>query len=192
MTDAFGGGAMSETAPPGHVYIIRHAEKPSNGSIGIDIEGDPDPHSLIPRGWQRSGAIGVLFTGSALVPPDRLICPDYGATTTVHRTYQTLLGLAGLTQQTIESPFAEGSEGPLAAAVTAQYSGTVLISWEHHHIPDIAAGFRTNTAPPTQWPEDRFDLIWRFTLTNADPATYDFDVLPQHVLGGDPQTANPA
>lgn len=191
---------MSDAAPPRLVYIIRHAEKPngSDGAVGIDIEGNPDPHSLVPRGWQRSGAIGVLFTAGAdarvdaLVTPDRLICPDYGATTPAHRTYQTLLGLAGLTQRTIESPFPEGSEGSLATAVAARYSGTVLICWEHHRIPDIAAGFRTAVAPPAEWPGDRFDLIWQFTLTTADPPTYDFAVLAQHVLGRDPLPANPA
>jgi hypothetical protein len=187
---------MPDVAPPRLIYIIRHAEKPdgSDGSIGIDIEGNPDPHSLIPRGWQRSGAIGVLFAAGAgaLVTPDRLICPDYGATTSVHRTYQTLLGLAGLAQRSIESPFPEGSEGPLAAAVTAQYSGTVLICWDHHRIPDIAAGLPTTVAPPAEWPGDRFDLIWQFTLATADLPIYEVAVLAQHVLGGDPPSASPA
>jgi hypothetical protein len=80
----------------------------------------------------------------------------------------------------------------LVAAVTTRYAGTVLICWEHRRIPDIAAGFRMTGAPPAQWSWDRFDLIWQFTLTTADPPTYDFAVLPQHALGGDPQSANPA
>lgn len=88
---------MSDAAPPRLVYIIRHAEKPdgSDGAVGVDVEGNPDPHSLVPRGWQRSGALGVLYTAGVdgLVTPDHLICPDYGATTPVHRTYQTLLGV---------------------------------------------------------------------------------------------------
>src|SRR5690242_3845838 len=187
---------MSDIAPPRLIYIIRHAEKPdgSEGSVGVDVEGNPDPHSLVPRGWQRSGALGVLFTAGtgALVTPDRLICPDYGATTAVHRTYQTLLGLAGLAARSIESPFPEGSEAALATAVTTHYSGTVLICWEHHRIPDIAAGLPTNAAPPTEWPGDRFDLIWQFTLTTAEPPTYEFSVLEQHALGEQLQPANPA
>jgi hypothetical protein len=187
---------MSDAGPPRLIYIIRHAEKPdgSLGSLGVEIGGNPDPHSLVPRGWQRSGAIGVLFAAGAgaLVTPDRLICPDYGATTAVHRTYQTLLGLAGLAQRSIDSPFPEGSEGALAAAVTAQYSGTILICWEHHRIPDIAAGFPTTLPPPADWPGDRFDLILQFTLADADPLTYDFAVLAQHVLGADPPSPSPA
>jgi hypothetical protein len=72
----------------------------------------------------------------------------------------------------------------LATTVTTQYSGTVLICWEQHPIPDIAAGFRTNVAPPTEWPGDRFDLIWQFTLTTAHPPSYEFAVREQHALGG--------
>jgi hypothetical protein len=132
---------------------------------------------------------GVNDLEDGLVTPDRLICPDYGASTTGHRTYQTLLGLAGLAPRRIESPFPEGSEAALATAVTTGYSGTVLICWEHHRIPAIAAGFPTNAAPPAQWPGDRFDLIWQFTLTAADPPSYQFAQLEQHALGENPQPA---
>ena len=57
---------------------------------------------------------------------------------------------------------------------------------------DVAAGFRTNVALPGEWPGARFDLIWQFTLTTADPPTYDFAELEQHALGKNPQPAKPA
>ena len=79
----------------------------------------------------------------------------------------------------------------MATTVTTQYTGTVLICWEHHRIPDIAAGLPTNVAPPIEWPGDRFDLIWQFTLTTADPPTYDFAVLEQHALGAEQATTAP-
>src|SRR5215212_560997 len=43
--------------------IIRDAEKPDeNGKIlGVDVNGNNDPDSLIPRGWQRAGALVGLF-----------------------------------------------------------------------------------------------------------------------------------
>src|SRR5262249_29589505 len=48
--------------PPEVVYIIRHAEKPLKPpSSGVDFEGGHNEHSLLPRGWQRSGALAVLF-----------------------------------------------------------------------------------------------------------------------------------
>lgn len=48
---------------------------------GVDVDGNPDVHSLKRRGWQRSGALQVLFTRLAqpgaelLSAPDHLICP---------------------------------------------------------------------------------------------------------------------
>jgi hypothetical protein len=64
--------------PPGRqevIYIIRHGEKPADpppagpgqsppapdAPFGVDYQGNQDPHSLLPRGWQRSGTLAVLF-----------------------------------------------------------------------------------------------------------------------------------
>src|SRR6478672_13523998 len=100
---------------PQLIYVIRHAEKPPDSPPsaknaaaagvgppnGVDFSGRADQHSLTPRGWQRSGALAVLFTRPPraglpeLLAPGRLLSPNYGsgAATTEHRTYQTLLGL---------------------------------------------------------------------------------------------------
>jgi len=72
------------TAPPGIIYIIRHGEKPADPAdvapgqspsppappFGIDVQGNQDLHSLLPRGWQRSGALAVLFDPACLVQRD--------------------------------------------------------------------------------------------------------------------------
>jgi hypothetical protein len=63
------------TAPPDIIYIIRHGEKPADPPsgapgqtppapgppFGVDVQGSQNPHSLLPRGWQRSGALIALF-----------------------------------------------------------------------------------------------------------------------------------
>jgi hypothetical protein len=47
---------------PEVIYIIRHAEKPLKPpASGVDFEGSQNEHSLLPRGWQRSGALAALF-----------------------------------------------------------------------------------------------------------------------------------
>jgi len=47
---------------PEVIYIIRHGEKPVKPpSSGVEFEGALNEHSLLPRGWQRSGALAVLF-----------------------------------------------------------------------------------------------------------------------------------
>ncbi|HYB30225.1 MAG TPA: hypothetical protein VEF89_26710 [Solirubrobacteraceae bacterium] len=206
---------MSGAAPPPElIYIIRHGEKPPDSSpaavqsaptgppFGVDFEGDQDAHSLIPQGWQRSGALAVLFDPAlgtlqaGLQRPGSLFSPSYGdpAKTMAHRTYETIQGLAGRLGLEINSPFQEGQESDLASSVVASSSGVVLICWEHDHIPALAAAFPVvaNTVIPSGWPGDRFDVIWTFTLTRqAGSAQYVFSQVPQQLLSGDTDTVIP-
>lgn len=192
---------------PRLIYVIRHGEKPSDQSAhasedpaGVDVTGRVNKHSLTPRGWQRSGAIAVLFTRPAqpgmpaLFVPDRLLCPDYGDTAkaTEHRAYQTLLGLSDAIEQPIESRYPLGDEPRLAAALighsthaTDTPGAVVLICWEHKNIPRITAGIPTDQATPvpTAWPDDRFDLIWQFRKTSTEHDLYRFAQFSQNVLG---------
>jgi hypothetical protein len=200
---------MSETQPPPAViYIIRHAEKPpdppsgdaaptaSPPPFGVDADGNHNEHSLTPRGWQRSGALALLFDPSlgaseaGLQRPRSLFSPSYGGSskTAEHRTFQTIEALAGRLGIAIESPFQEGRESDLARSVVANTSGVALICWEHHHIPAIAAALQlvSGITIPASWPDDRFDLIWAFTLTAAtDSPEYTFAQIFEQLLSGD-------
>jgi hypothetical protein len=51
-------------APPTIIMIIRHAEKPDTKGLapfGVNSDGVQDWESLIIQGWQRAGALVVLF-----------------------------------------------------------------------------------------------------------------------------------
>ena len=198
---------MSTPSPPlpQQIYLIRHGEKPADPSptsasgppFGVDGNGNQNAHSLLPRGWQRSGAVAVLFdpAGGALQAglrtPTVLYSLSYGnpGKTQTHRTYQTIQGLGGRLGVTIQSPVPEGQEPPLAAAILASGEEVVLICWEHDHIPAVAQSIPTvdATTIPTVWPGHRFDVIWSVAL---DPATgrYAFGQVPQQVLDGDTDT----
>ncbi len=192
------------TAPPQIIYVIRHGEKPadppaSGPPFGIDFQGNQDEHSLLPRGWQRSGALAVLFdpaTGplqAGLQTPAALLSPSYGSPdkTTTHRTYHTIQGLSARLGVAIVSAYAEGDEPDLATNIVSQYSGVVLVCWEHDHIPSIASSLPTvaGTVIPPAWPGDRFDVIWTFTLVSGSaPAQYTFTQIPQQLLSGDVPT----
>jgi hypothetical protein len=210
MTEQSVGGTA---APPRLIYIIRHGEKPPDPPpagpgrppptpappFGVDDQGIQNAHSLLPRGWQRSGALTVLFD-PALGPPQAglqtpaaLLSPSYGdpVKTAAHRTHQTIQGLSDRLGIPIISAFAEGQEPQLAASVVSDYSGVVLICWEHDHIPALASSLPTigGTAIPQKWPGDRFDVIWTFTLVSgALPAQYTFGQVPQQLLSGDADT----
>jgi hypothetical protein len=61
-----------------------------------------------------------------------------------------------------------------------------LICWQHGEIPTIAAAFPSVTpTPPSQWPADRFDVIWTFTRT-ADG--WHFAQMPELALSQDKAT----
>jgi hypothetical protein len=199
--------------PPAAIYIIRHGEKPADlppagpgqpapvptAPFGVDYHGNQNEHSLLPRGWQRSGALAALFAPALGVPqaglqvPTALLSPSYGdpAKTSRHRTYQTIQGLGARLNLQIASDFIEGQEPQLAASVVSTYSGVVLICWEHRHIPEIAASLPAvpGTVIPQKWDGARFDVIWAFTLVpGSAPAQYTFGQIPQQLLSGDAGT----
>jgi hypothetical protein len=193
---------MSE--PPEVIYIIRHAEKPFKPHLsGVDYEGGPNEHSLLPRGWQRSGALAALFHPDSgplrpgLRTPTMLVSPTWGHPhkTAAHRSYQTIQGLSERLDLPIASPFAQGHEQELADSLVSSHSGVVLICWEHKHIPVIAAALPLagDTVIPGKWPGDRYDVIWEFTLApGAGPPRYTFSQIPQQLLAGDAETVIPA
>ena len=193
---------MSE--PPEVIYIIRHAEKPLKPPLsGVDYEGGPNEHSLLPRGWQRSGALAALYHPDfgplrpGLRTPTLLVAPSWGHPhkTAAHRSYQTIQGLSERLGLPITSPFAQGDEKPLGDALVRSYSGVVLICWEHKHIPAIAAALplAAGTVIPRKWPGDRYDVIWVFTLAPEPGAPrYTFSQIPQQLLSGDADTVIPA
>jgi broad specificity phosphatase PhoE len=206
---------QATTAPPDIIYIIRHGEKPADPPVvapgqtppapvppfGVDFQGNQNPSSLLPMGWQRAGALAVLFdpaTGplqAGLQAPAALLSPSYGSTaeTLEHRTYQTIQALSDRLGLAIVSAYAEGEEPQLAVAVVSQYSGVVLICWEHDHIPSLASSLPAvaGTVIPQAWPGDCFDVIWAFTLASGTPAQYTFTQSPQQLLSGDADTVIP-
>lgn len=185
----------STAAPPRRAFIVRHAEKPETavGVQGVTVSGLPSEHSLTPRGWQRGGALAVLFGDPALAAargvdiPTRLFSPDYGEHTSNRRTTETLTALAEHLELPLEHPVPVDQSGDLAAAALAAGPAPVLVCWEHHRIPDIIAGLLGDTDKhhPGQWPDDRFDLIWVLTLDHQrTPPTYTCKQVPQNLLAG--------
>ena len=188
---------------PQLIYVIRRGEKPPDTPAGpavednpvagqpngVDFSGRVDQRSLTPGGWQRSGALAVLFTRllqegiPGLTVPDRLLWPNYGngPATTEHRTYQTLLGLPDRTKRPITSDYPVGEEAQLATVVLTDTADTVLIYWDHRTIP--VHHRRTPVDPATPVPEDwsgeRFDLIWQFRRSGTDPLIYRFTRSPR-------------
>jgi hypothetical protein len=193
---------------PQQIYIIRHGEKPpdplpgqpassSGPPFGVDVNFNQNVYSLSPRGWQRSGALAVLFNPAVgcshlgLRTPTALYATSYGdpGQTQMHRPYQTIEALSQRLGVPIQSPALRGQQGAFVDAVPSSGADVVLISYEHNRIPALVQAIPTvdGTAIPAVWPDDRFDVIWTFTL---DPGTgrYVFGQVPQQLLDGDADT----
>ena len=193
-----------ESPPPEVIYIIRHGEKPEEEAHkrsapahrGVDFQGNQDEHSLLPRGWQRSGALAALFDPSrgplrpGLHVPRMLVSPAYGDRSKAgrHRTHQTISGISERLGIAIAADFPKGQEPELAAALAKSGPGTVLVCWDHAHIPALAAALPLvhGTVIPRVWPDDRFDVIWSFTLAGRE--AYSFGQVPQLLHSGDSDT----
>ena len=176
------------------IYLIRHAEKPEGKLQGVDENGKDDPESLIPRGWQRAGALAVFFGSPAGLPsPARIyaaapgkdkVAPHEKVGSKSRRPLETVTPLAAKLGLTPIETWTKGQETQLAAAITP-LEGITLVCWQHEAIPAIATAI-TGSAKgiPDPWPGDRFDVVWRFVRSGADKS-WVFDQVCQHVLAGD-------
>ena len=180
---------------PHTLLMIRHAEKPSNGDLGVDEQGNANPDGLIPKGWERAGALVTLFApnrttvNSTLPLPGALVTPKYPKP--VHRPYFTLLPLSQRLGVTILSEHAvDADPTKIVRSLLDMEAVVVLVCWEHAHLVNIVDAM-ARTVPvtnqgdvPVSWPDDRFDVIWRF---NRDEQTgkWTFGSLDQQLLAGD-------
>lgn len=182
-------------AQPGTLLMIRHAEKPSDGDVGVDDQGNANPDGLIPQGWQRAGALVTLFAPngttltSTLPSPGALVTPAYPEL--VHRPYLTVLPLSQRLGMTIQSEYAvDADPAAIASSLLAMESAVVLVCWEHDTLVNIAGAVAravpvANPADvPASWPDDRFDVIWRFDL-DEQTGQWTFGSLDEQLLAGD-------
>lgn len=185
-------------------------------TYGVDCKGNqgelddtsaPSNTSLTPRGWQRAGALAVLFAetldgAGRFRQPKTIIATEYvpkssqhESTTTdtdSHRPYETVQALSERIAVTTQSPCALGDEKHAMEFALGQ-QGVVLICWEHHHIYNRAAksGLVAELVPIVDNPDDIFDVwndccfdaVWAFTKTSV--GSYHFEQLSQSALAGD-------
>ena len=198
-------------APPNKIMIVRHAEKPDakeQPPFGVNASGVQDWESLTIRGWQRAGALVVLFDpGRGPLQDSRLMVPTviYASNPTTaegvpadsdgrhdgsksRRPLEIITPLAAKLGLTPDLSFAKGEEKNLADNVLTQ-SGDVLIAWQHQDIPKIvehlAKSNATTNPIPQEWPGHRFDLVWVLTPPASSTAPWGFDQVPQLLLAGD-------
>lgn len=179
--------SLSVKAAPAEVLIIRHAEKP-NASL---VSGK-DGRDLSPRGYERANALVNLFTTDPRLlefgVPVAIYAgapkkPDTGSL----RPLETIQPIAKQLGLTPLSDFISDDFASMVSEVMtkSEYVGkTVLISWAHSQIPDMATEFGANKDEVPAWDGSVFDRVWKMKF-DATGAVTDFENLPQHVLPGD-------
>jgi hypothetical protein len=195
-------------ATPTKIMVIRHAEKPDSTHEGVTSHGNQDKESLIVRGWQRAGALVVLFDpvngplqNANLAVPNTIYASDPKKASEADdddgkkgskskRPLETITPLAerlGIKDK-VNINFAKGQEKQMVDSVLAE-SGVVLVSWQHQKIPDIATHIVGSKPPkkpiPAKWPGDRFDIVWVFTPPASSSGEWGFVQVPQQLLSGD-------
>jgi hypothetical protein len=198
-------------AQPQSIMIIRHAEKPAGTVQGNNLFGTIDKHSLTPMGWQRAGALCVLFAPQGAPVRQGLSTPSVIFASGVEpdatkslRPEETVVPLTALLNGEAESSFLPGpppsrlvvplkvgytlGNEPALVTKVLTLTGNVLIAWQHQNIPAITQQMTQQAQVlnpgdiPSQWPDDRFDIVFVF---NRSSAGYTFAQVPQLLLPGD-------
>lgn len=164
-------------AGPAQVILIRHGEKP------------PEGNQLDLKGRERAAALAPYFQGTKEVlefgTPVAIYAMGLKNEHTSHRPIATVTPLAETLKLKIVEQYTRDEFPKMVAEIQSkkEYEGKmVLISWEHHVIPDIARAFGAADAPKT-WPGTAFDRTWILTFEKDGKPT--FRNLPQKLLFGD-------
>ena len=173
--------------------LLRHAEKPAkdNAPYGVTRKGERSKESLEVRGWQRAGALTNLFVPAngyqqhpSLAQPQFLFASKPLRRKGSRRPIETITPLAEKLEIEINSDFPRADIEDMIEEVFS-CKGVVLICWQREYIPEIASLILGNeNLAPSEWPEDRFDMIWVFDLDHSW-TKYKFKQVPQRLLGGD-------
>ncbi|KAF7964816.1 hypothetical protein HWV62_2741, partial [Athelia sp. TMB] len=137
--------------------LIRHGEKPSDGSNGLSAQGE-----------ERAQCLRNVFGASSGYDIGYIMAETPKSDGSRERPYETVLPLATDLGLTVDTSCDRDDSDCVKAAVKA-YAGTsgsksVLICWEHGQLTDIASDLGVKKAP--DYPDDSYNLIW--TIQDQD------------------------
>ena len=163
---------------PSTIYILRHAEKPSNES----------DEKLSTKGRERAAALAYYFPSIA---PDigYIFAAGFGHHSPSHRPVETVAPLAQRLNKDVNEEYLKDDYCDLVKYILgdSKYTNEVIVvCWEHTFIEDICNDFGATNVPEEKWPDCRFDLVWR--LDYQANQTYQLTQIPQLLMYGDQDT----
>ena len=179
---------------PEVIMFVRHGEKPADDGPphGVNVHGEHDPHGLSVRGWTRAGALAALFAHApsaahpGVVRPSRVIATQASDEAKSRREVDTARPTADRLRTTLEDSHSHGEEKEVATEILAKPDSTLVV-WHHGAMAQLVGHFPVSNPGdvPSQWPEERFDLIWVLMREAGDQLAYRFTVVPQGLLVDD-------
>ncbi|KZT62899.1 putative phosphoglycerate mutase family protein [Calocera cornea HHB12733] len=138
-------------------YLIRHGEKPANGSQGLTVQGE-----------ERAQCLTTVFGPSSAYNIGYIMAETPKSNGDRTRPLETVTPLAEELGLTVDISCDRDDPDCVAAAVAAYQSTegaeNVLICWEHGELTDIATSLGVADAP--EYPDADYNLIW--TVTGGD------------------------
>jgi hypothetical protein len=169
--------AVTASATPAEIIILRHAEKPAVGS------------ELNARGWERARALPESFLNDPrLLDHGRAVAIYVGAPPKPGgsvRSIQTMEPTSQALNLPLHREITRDEIDALAKAILGNpaYEGkTVVVCWEHKKIPGMLQALGCTTGP-SFWADEVYDRYWIIDYA-ADHLTR-FRNLPQRLLPGD-------
>ncbi|KAI5480701.1 putative phosphoglycerate mutase family protein [Pseudohyphozyma bogoriensis] len=133
------------------VYLIRHGEKPADGSTGLTAQGE-----------QRAQCLINVFSTSSGYDIGYIMAETPSSSGKHDRPYLTVEPLAESLGLTVDTSCDEDDSSCVAKAVKAYAgngpAGSTLICWEHSELTDIASALGVDNPP--DYPDDSYNLIW--------------------------------
>ena len=159
------GMALAEAPParPAQIVLFRHADKPDDRD---------DPH-LSPEGVARAALLVPFITTDPLMTRYGAPAALYATGTTKHddgqRTQETVAPLARELKLPVQTPFLGKRPAELARHILgspALAGKTVIICWNHEHIPELAAALGVDP-PPRRWKGKVYDRVYVITYPDG-------------------------
>ncbi|KAI1317560.1 hypothetical protein F5Y16DRAFT_148783 [Xylariaceae sp. FL0255] len=130
------------------VYLIRHGEKPSDGSNGLSTQGE-----------ERAQCLRTVFGASSGYDIGYIMAETPESSGARERPYETVEPLAEDLGLTVDTSCDRDDEKCVADAVDAfQGPGNVLICWEHSELSNIAEELGAKNVD--SYPDGSYNLIW--------------------------------
>jgi hypothetical protein len=147
------GFSSAAFAAPAQVVIIRHAEKPDDGSTGLTAAGEQRAQELV--GFFENNPVMTRFGRPAAIFATN---PEGES----ERPVLTITPTANAFGLPVDSSIDNTDVDGLVSAVmnNPSYEGrTVIICWHHGTIPEIATAFGARNVP-RKWKGSVYDQSW--------------------------------